>query len=377
MGKNKAEEMLAKEKAKKTGEEIRAFAKDCLTDLEPDALEKVLMQMNVPAAGNTNADTVDTSANHSPLKASPSISIIIPAFNAEATVTDLVEDCLAQTYGNVEVICVNDGSDDDTGSRFEGLARCHENVRALSIKHGGPTAARAAGTDAARGEWVIFADADDRVDSDWINSLVVRGSEVDPHGEADIIAGASCWDRDPVEPATAAYIRSAYSGLFLHGQQMDEIWDRLLAIPGNIDTSLSHSMCDKLFRTTLARRVFPKIDKTIRIAEDTCFNVIAFAQARAVALTYTRGYRWMDTQDSLSNYPFASALQDNRLIYALAKRELIACGYGGCAVQLWHEWMNYLVNHQLRQLCTGNESISKPLAAQFMASYEEAAAQKV
>ncbi len=358
MEKSSAEEMLVKEKAKKTVEEIRAFAKDCLPDLDPDVLENGIMQKILPMAGITNADTVD-------------ISIIIPAYNAEATVTDLVEDCLSQTYGNIEVICINDGSDDDTGSRIEGIVRCHENVRALSIEHGGPTAARAAGTEAARGEWVIFADADDRVDSDWINSLVVRGSEVDPRGEADIIAGASCWDRDPVEPAEAANIRSEYSGLFRHGRQMDEIWDRLLAIPGNIDTSLSHSMCDKLFRTTLARRVFPKIDKTIRIGEDTCFNIIAFAQARAVALTYTGGYRWANTQGSLSHYPFASALQDDRLVYALAKRELIACGYGDCAVQLWYEWMNQLVNHQLRLLCNGNESISKPLAARFMASYEK------
>lgn len=73
------------------------------------------------------------------------ISAVIPAFNAENTVALLVEDFLAQTYGAVEVICVDDGSDDGTRACIEQLARLHENVHAVSIEHGGPSAAREAG----------------------------------------------------------------------------------------------------------------------------------------------------------------------------------------------------------------------------------------
>lgn len=236
----------------------------------------------------------------------PVISIVIPAFNAESTVSALIEDCMAQTYGNIEVVCVDDGSDDGTFATMEDMSRRYANVRALSIEHGGPTAARAAGAELARGEWIIFADADDRVDPSWIESLVAGMARTDPRGEADIVAGASCWNRTLMNPGPSdAGLKTrwnAASGLFSRGPHMDEVWERLFGLSGS-DLSLSHSMCDKLFRAPLARRVLGGIDRSVRIGEDTCFNLVAFARARAVALTYATGYRWSETQHSLSRYP--------------------------------------------------------------------------
>ena len=309
----------------------------------------------------------------------PAISIVIPAFNAETTLPDLVQDCISQTLKDIEVICVDDGSDDGTLACIEELSRQHAGVRALSIEHGGPTAARSAGADAARGEWVIFADADDRVEPTWIESLVAGRRCVDPHGNADIIAGASCWSRSNVvsDDADADRKRIWFEsrGLFPSGPWMDEIWKRMLGSCVNA-AAISHSMCDKLFRAELARNVFKGIDRSIRIGEDTCFNIVAFARARAVAVTYATGYRWADTQDSLSDTPPLCALQDNRVVYAHVKKELLAHGYGGYAATLWRDWMNRLVENQLR-LLLGNSEAAEQLAARFMASYEEAASESI
>lgn len=307
----------------------------------------------------------------------PAISIVIPAFNAEATLVDLVEDCLAQTFRNIEVICVDDGSDDDTCSCIVELARKHACVRSLSIKHEGPTAARAAGTDVARSEWVIFADADDRLEPTWIESLITGGHQVDPLGTADIIAGANCWDRSNMDPenidADHKHIQSESRGLFPCGPRMDKVWKRMLGCAEN-GTSISHSMCDKLFRIDLARSVFKGIDRSIRIGEDTCFNIVAFARARAVALTYATGYRWTNTRNSLSYTPPLYALQDNRVVYAHAKKELLANGYGEYAATLWYDWMSRLAENQLWRLC-GNTEVAKQLADRFMSSYEATASE--
>ena len=307
----------------------------------------------------------------------PVVSIVIPAFNAETTLPDLVSDCLAQTFRSIEVICVDDGSDDGTRACIEELSRKHAGIRALSIEHGGPTAARSAGADTARGEWVIFADADDRVDPAWIESLVTGGLEVDPLGKADIIAGANCWIRGDTEQkktdADQKRAMSEFRGLFSRGSRMDEVWKRMLGCAEK-DASISHSMCDKLFRIELARSVFKGIDRSIRIGEDTCFNIIAFARARAVALIYATGYRWTDTQNSLSHTPQLCELQDNRTVYAHVKKELLAHGYGEYAPLLWHDWMNRLVENQLWWVC-GDKETAKQLAVRFMASYEEAASE--
>ena len=305
----------------------------------------------------------------------PAISIVIPAFNAEATLPDLVQDCVSQTLKDIEVICVDDGSDDGTLACIKELSRHHANVRALSICHAGPTAARSAGAREACGDWIIFADADDRVESTWIESLVTGGHQVDPYGKADIIAGANCWDRTCTDSDDVKMeqkrIWSVSKGLFPYGSQMNEIWKRMLGGRENAVT-ISHSMCDKLFRTELARNIFKGIDRSIRIGEDTCFNISAFARAQAVAVTYATGYRWTDTKNSLSYTPPLCALQDNRVVYAYVKNELLAHGYGECGATLWKDWMNRLTENQLRILC-GDTKIAERLAARFMASYEEAA----
>lgn len=302
------------------------------------------------------------------------ISIVIPAFNAEATVPSLIEDFLGQTYGDIEVICVDDGSDDNTFACAEGIARRNAAVRAISIKHGGPAIARGTGADVACGEWVIFADADDRVEPTWLESLVVGARQVDPRGEADIVAGASCWNRSLVRPGWRGPGDddpwSDYRGVFHAGKQMDEVWDRMLDLPEST-ASISHSMCDKLFRTELARRAMRGVDRSVRIGEDTCFNIVAFCHARAVALTYARGYRWTQTFGSLSHSSDGCALQDYRSVYSRAMRELIMHGYGGRAAELWRRWMRYFVSRRLWN-CLDDERAVHRLADRFMATYEAA-----
>lgn len=88
----------------------------------------------------------------------PVISVIIPVFNGASEVSRAIESALAQTYGRVEVIVVNDGSTDQTR---EVLDQFGDRIRAIHQSNGGLAAARNAGILAATGEWVAFLDHDD------------------------------------------------------------------------------------------------------------------------------------------------------------------------------------------------------------------------
>ena len=93
----------------------------------------------------------------------PLISIVIPAYNAgPALLRAAVKSALAQTYGNVEIIVVNDASTDNTMTGIDTIS--DPRLRTLSLPANlGPSAARNAGTHAARGEWLCYLDADDRI----------------------------------------------------------------------------------------------------------------------------------------------------------------------------------------------------------------------
>jgi glycosyltransferase involved in cell wall biosynthesis len=88
---------------------------------------------------------------------SPSISVVIPAYNAERFIAEAIQSVLAQTYEVTEIIVVDDGSSDHTCEAAAGFAR----TRIIKQSNGGPGAARNTGVNAASGDWIAFLDSDD------------------------------------------------------------------------------------------------------------------------------------------------------------------------------------------------------------------------
>lgn len=91
------------------------------------------------------------------------LSFIIPIYNAEKTLRDAVESILRQDNGCIEIILVNDGSTDNSPRICEELQRRYPIVSTLHQKNQGSLAARMAGADAAKGEYLLFVDADDSI----------------------------------------------------------------------------------------------------------------------------------------------------------------------------------------------------------------------
>lgn len=102
------------------------------------------------------------------------VSVIIPAYNAAATVAASIESVLAQTSKAFEIIVVNDGSSDETASALERYAG---RIKVVTQQNRGPAAARNAGVRAATGEWIAFLDGDDTWTADKLEKTVaaVRG----------------------------------------------------------------------------------------------------------------------------------------------------------------------------------------------------------
>jgi len=86
------------------------------------------------------------------------VSVIIPTYNRRELVREAVVSVLRQRYGALEVIVVDDGSDDDTAAMVESMGG---GVRCLRVSHGGVSRARNAGILASRGRWIAFLDSDD------------------------------------------------------------------------------------------------------------------------------------------------------------------------------------------------------------------------
>lgn len=98
------------------------------------------------------------------------VSIIVPVYNSEKALQRCVESILCQTYQDIELILVDDGSTDSSALLCDKYTQ--HNVKVLHKKNGGISSARNAGIELATGEWITFCDNDDIVSPHWIERLV-------------------------------------------------------------------------------------------------------------------------------------------------------------------------------------------------------------
>ena len=101
----------------------------------------------------------------------PKISIIVPVYNVEQYLRRCLDSIAAQTFTDWECILIDDGSPDNSGAICDEYAAKDERFRVIHQKNAGVSAARNAGLDAARGEWIGFVDSDDWVDAEMLSSL--------------------------------------------------------------------------------------------------------------------------------------------------------------------------------------------------------------
>lgn len=100
------------------------------------------------------------------------VSIIIPSYNVENFIEKCISSLLKQTYNNIEIIVVNDGSKDNTGKIVKSIADNNSNVLYYEKENGGASSARNYGIDKATGDYILFVDSDDYVNDEYVESLV-------------------------------------------------------------------------------------------------------------------------------------------------------------------------------------------------------------
>lgn len=110
------------------------------------------------------------------------ISVVIPLYNKAQTIETSLKSVLAQNYNDFEVVVVNDGSTDRSAEIV--MSVCDSRIRLIEQDNGGPSKARNTGVRNAKGDWIVFLDADDELTED---ALRVVMDEVKIYPDADII----------------------------------------------------------------------------------------------------------------------------------------------------------------------------------------------
>ena len=184
------------------------------------------------------------------------ISVIIPCYKAAATLRRAAASALADAPAGLELLLVDDGSPDDTGPLCDTLAAEDPRVRALHRPNGGAGAARNTGLDAARGNWVLFLDADDVLLPGLWAALAALSTEADM-----ILFGLTRESGTTVTPADFL-AEGAYPDLQALGGALT---------PLLFDTGLLAAPYPKLFRRSAVGAL--RFSTQLQINEDVLFNI--------------------------------------------------------------------------------------------------------
>lgn len=193
------------------------------------------------------------------------ISIIVPVYNTELYLTQCIDSIVTQTYTNLDIILINDGSTDNSGKICDEYADKDSRIRVIHNQNSGVSAARNVGLGICKGEYVAFIDSDDYVAKDFIEKLyrAITENEVDLSicglekiGGIDIRSGK--YD----EKFQNQKILLPMSGIL----QNDELWFH------SIDSNLIGCyLCNKLFKKSLLHRF--KLDTSLSIGEDMVYLI--------------------------------------------------------------------------------------------------------
>lgn len=115
----------------------------------------------------------------------PLVSVIIPIYNLELYLHKSINSVLHQMNPNFELILINDGSTDTSGSLCDEYAEKDKRIRVKQMKNNGVSSARNAGIEMARGEWLLFLDGDDVLELDTIQYILQAAEQ----NEIDMLAG--------------------------------------------------------------------------------------------------------------------------------------------------------------------------------------------
>ncbi|MBQ6294177.1 MAG: glycosyltransferase family 2 protein [Lachnospiraceae bacterium] len=206
------------------------------------------------------------------------ITVIVPVYNTESYLEKCVDSILAQSYADLEILLIDDGSTDRSAQICDEYEKRDSRIRVIRTENRGLSEARNRGLDEAKGEWIGFVDSDDWIDPDMYECLLRRALETG----ADI---AECGIRSEQPSGTVAKKRKA---LVVCGEE---------AVRELLQPSLSNVVWDKLYKKSCFETIRFPAD---RLFEDVAVTYRLLMTAGTVCTVEDCKYNHLQRQGSLS-----------------------------------------------------------------------------
>lgn len=259
------------------------------------------------------------------------ISIIIPAYNSESTIRRCVDSIRNQTYRNLEIIVVNDGSTDSTSEVVNEINNTDSRVKLISIPNGGVSHARNVGIDSATGDFIAFVDSDDTIDTGMYQRLL-----------------------DLIHKHNAQIAHCSYKNCDEYGNILSSVGNIGKEIVQNTDEAVESLLKGKYFTGGVWNKLYSfevigniRFDERIKINEDILFNFEVFSKSEKTVYTDEPFYNYYAVSSS-ATHSMRSTLGNEQVLYVAEKIEQLSrktnhhdtalYGVASAALSLWRAY---------------------------------------
>lgn len=242
------------------------------------------------------------------------LSVIVPVYNSEETIEKCIKSIIQQTYHNLEIIIIDDGSSDQSYEICKRLAECDMRIKLIKNNHLGVTPTRKAGVNAASGEYIAFVDSDDWIEEHYFEKMMEDIDNVDVVITEDYI-------KEENRQYETVSIRHLEKGIYF-GNEIENIVEKLIT-PKGIDCCL----WNKILRTSLVQAAIINVSDEIFLFEDLAILLQIFMAAARIKVLNVLGYHYCVNDRSLIHSVHKDYLLSLHFLFQFLETVLEKCAY--------------------------------------------------
>ena len=222
----------------------------------------------------------------------PKISIIVPVYNTESFLSECIESLCIQTYGNTQIILVDDGSTDNSGVICDSYANDNPKIKVIHKPNGGHTSARMIGLDNSEGDYICFVDSDDWIDCDMCMTLI-ESAKVNSFPD---MIGFGCIEE---YPDRAVIRKNNITDKLYISDELSELKNSMLMSDNFFEWSVLPHLCDKMIRKDIICAQMKNVSEDIVFGEDAAGVFPCLLHSKSfLSLNYTP-YHYRQRESSI------------------------------------------------------------------------------
>lgn len=220
------------------------------------------------------------------------ISIIVPIYNIKAYFPQCIESLLYQTFSDMEILLVDDGSTDGSGKICDEYAQKDSRIRVLHKKNGGLVSARKAGLSMAKGEYIAYVDGDDFIEPDMYERMYRTMKEQD----VDVVM---CGRYEDTGDVSRKVFHGIPEGRYGKERLIRDVYPQMIAKEAFFEWGIFPSVWDKLFRRECLEQFQMEVDDRIVMGEDAACVYPCLLHAESIYILQECLYHYRQTVSSM------------------------------------------------------------------------------